>query len=38
MAFVGFSALLFDKRALSLRLVSVAAFLVLLLRPSALLG
>ena len=38
MAFVGFGALLFDKRALSLRSVSVAAFLVLLLRPSALLG
>jgi competence protein ComEC len=35
---VGFGALLFDKRALSLRSVSVAAFLVVLFRPSALLG
>ena len=37
-ALVGFGALLFDKRALSLRSVSVAASLVLLLRPNALLG
>jgi len=38
MVLVGFGALFFDKRALSLRSVSVAASLVLLLRPSALLG